>query len=79
VLPASSLRIVRLAQVRFEFETLVVDRPTKTEVGFLKLRTAKRKLLLVVETTNFFAIFEVLTTVLLNTAVFWVVTPCAFY
>jgi len=29
-----------------------------------------------VETTNFFAIFGVLTTVLLNITGFWVVTPC---
>jgi len=53
MLPASSFKVVRLGQVRFEFETPVVDHPTKTEGGFRKLRTAI-KLLLVVETTNFF-------------------------
>jgi hypothetical protein len=39
----------------------MVERPKKTVDGFLKLRTAL-KLLLVVETTNLFVIFEVLTT-----------------
>jgi len=71
----SSFKIVRLAQVGFEFDTPMVGRPTKTEDRFLKLRTAIKQLL-VVETTNFFAIFVVLTTVLLNITIFWVVTPC---
>ena len=68
MLPTSSFRIIRLAQVRFDIETLV-HRPTKTEDGFLKFRAAIKQLL-GVEITHFFAMFEVRSAVLLNITVF---------
>lgn len=59
--PASIFKVVRLAQVLFEVETSMVDRPTNTVDGVVKLRPTI-KLLLFVETTNLFVIFEVLRT-----------------